>query len=124
MEKKILVVEDIADTRDMLALMLRVEGYIVYTAVDGEEALKLLETHCPDLIITDINMPRLDGLELIKLVRQLPECRELPIIVMTAYSSDKAADGLKAGADMALKKPIDPSSFMKGVTEILAGGGC
>ena len=120
MGKKILVVEDAADARDLLALLLRREGYTVDTASDGREALKHIKLDCPDLIITDINMPHLNGVELIKLVRQLPECNDLPIIVMTAYGSGKASDALEAGADHALKKPLEYDSFIVGINELLA----
>jgi CheY-like chemotaxis protein len=117
--KKILIVEDNPDTRDLLALLLTKQGYTVQTASDGKEGLKLIQADRPDLVITDINMPHISGVELINLARRLPECATLPIIVMTAYGSGKASDALSAGADEAVKKPLDYEAFIDGINELL-----
>ncbi|MFL6214172.1 MAG: response regulator [Blastocatellia bacterium] len=119
MERKILVVEDHPDSRDLLALYLRMQGYTVYTAEDGREGLRLAQLDCPNLIITDISMPHLDGVELIKRVRQLPECRVTPIIVMTAYGHDEEAAALKAGADLTVAKPIEYESLIHRINELV-----
>ncbi|HJQ25776.1 MAG TPA: response regulator [Blastocatellia bacterium] len=119
MERKILVVEDHPDSRDLLAIYLRMQGYTVYTAEDGREGLKLLQLDCPDLMITDISMPHLDGAELIKRVRQMPECRELPIIVMTAYGNEEEAAARCLGADQAIAKPLDYEVLLHQISELL-----
>lgn len=119
LEKKILIVEDHPDSRDLMALYLRMQGYTVYTAEDGLEGLKLIQLDCPALIITDLSMPRLDGVEMIKRVRQIPECRITPIIVMTAFGSDEEAAALKAGANHTIAKPIEYESLIHQINDLL-----
>jgi two-component system phosphate regulon response regulator PhoB len=119
LERKILVVEDHPDSRDLLALYLRMQGYTVYTAEDGREGLRLVQLDCPNMIITDLSMPHLDGVELIRRVRQLPECRVMPIVVMTAYGQDEEAAAIKAGADYTVTKPLDYESLIHRITELL-----
>jgi CheY-like chemotaxis protein len=118
LEKKIIIVEDSDDSRDLLALMLKIQGYSISTASDGQEALRLIKLDCPDLIITDINMPNMNGIELIRQVRQLSECSHLPIVVMTAYGSGKLSDAISAGADQGVKKPVDFDSFIDGINRL------
>ncbi|MEN3333584.1 MAG: hypothetical protein V7641_2949 [Blastocatellia bacterium] len=119
MERKILVVEDHPDSRDLLALYLRMQGYTVYTAEDGREGLKLIQLDCPHLIITDLSMPHLDGVEMIKRVRQIPECRVTPIIVMTAFGSEEESTALRAGANQAISKPIEYESLIHQINHLL-----
>src|SRR5690242_1316383 len=85
MTAKILVVEDTLDTRELLHLYLTGEGFTVITAGDGREGLYLARAEKPDLVITDLNMPHLDGLALVKELRAEPQFKDLPIIVMTAF---------------------------------------
>ena len=119
MEKKILIVEDHPDSRDLLALYLRMQGYTVYTAEDGREGLRLVQLDCPNLIITDLSMPHLDGVELIRRVRQLPECHVTPIIVMTAYGQEEEETARRAGADLTVAKPIEYESLIQRISEML-----
>ena len=119
MERKILVVEDHPDSRDLLALYLRMQGYTVYTAEDGREGMKLVHLDCPDLIITDLSMPHMDGAELIRQVRQIPECSDLPIIVMTAYGSEEEAAARRLGADHAISKPLDYEALLRQISKLL-----
>lgn len=119
MERKILVVEDHPDSRDLLALYLRIQGYTAYTAEDGREGLKLIQQDCPHLIITDLSMPFLDGVEMIKLVRQIPECRATPIIVMTAYGGGEELAAIEAGANQAIAKPIEYEALIRQINELL-----
>jgi CheY-like chemotaxis protein len=119
LENKILIVEDHPDSRDLLALYLRMRGYTVYTAEDGLEGLKLIQLDCPALIITDLSMPRLDGVEMIKRVRQIPECRITPIIVMTAFGIDEESAALKAGANQTIAKPIEYESLIHRINDLL-----
>lgn len=119
MERKILIVEDHPDSRDLLALYLRMQGYTVYTAEDGREGLKLIQLDCPDLIITDLSMPHLDGIGLIKRVRQIPECRITPILVMTAHGSEEESAACQAGANQTIAKPIEYESLIHRINELL-----
>ena len=119
MEKKILIVEDNPDSRDLLAMMLKHEGYAVYTAEDGREGLKLVKMDCPDLIITDINMPNVDGIEMVRILRDRPECGKLPIIVMSAYGSGTLRKAVSAGADEVVPKPLAFDPFLKAIERLL-----
>lgn len=119
MERKILVVEDHPDSRDLLAIYLRMQGYTVYTAEDGREGMKLLQLDCPDLIITDLSMPHMDGAEFIKQVRRMPACLNLPIIVMTAYGNEEEANALRLGANQTITKPLDYEALLHRISELL-----
>ncbi len=119
MEKKILIVEDNPDSRDLLAVMLKREGYTVYTADDGLEGLKLVAMDCPDIIITDITMPNVDGIEMVKILRHRPECNKLPIIVMSAYGSGTLRKAVAAGADEVVSKPLAFDAFLEAIERLL-----
>src|SRR5262249_59218977 len=83
MPTKILVVEDNADARRLLATLLKEQGFFVMEAEDGQAALELINGKRPDLIITDIQMPNLDGIEMIKVLRGGQELSSVPVLVMT-----------------------------------------
>jgi CheY-like chemotaxis protein len=104
--KKILIVEDQSDALDMLALLFRHEGYQVITATDGQQGFDSACKEQPDLILTDLMMPNLDGIDMIHLLRNEPQFQKVPIIVMTAYGEIKAQKALDAGANEAVHKPI------------------
>ncbi len=102
---RILLVDDVPETVDLLREIVVKEGHVAETAPDGETALKLAMAHPPDLVITDLNMPGMDGLELLSAVRRaVPDCL---VIIATAYGSLRTAvDGIKAGAFDYLSKPF------------------
>lgn len=103
---RILVVEDDTELRPFLANVLA-ERYEVVTAEDGVEALTRLDEQTPDLILTDIMMPRMDGEELLARIRQRPDCRNVPVVVLTARAdSDLATRLLRMGAQDYLTKPV------------------
>ncbi len=118
--EKILVVDDSDDTREMMAKLLELESFKVITAEDGRQALSLAETERPDLIITDINMPNLNGIEMIKLLRKQPGFNSVPIMAITAYGSSVAREAIEAGANQATTKPIEFESLIIGIRELLA----
>ena len=105
MPKKILVVEDHTDTREMLEILLMREGYQVITAADGVEGLVRAKEEHPDLILTDLHMPNLDGIEMVEQLRQLPQFDQTEIIAMTA-DRDLHTAAIQAGVDRFLKKPF------------------
>jgi CheY-like chemotaxis protein len=119
LERKILIVEDHPDSRDLLALYLRMQGYTVYTAEDGREGLKFVQLDCPHLLITDLSMPHMDGIALIKHLRQMPECQSIPIIVMTAYSKEEELEAIKAGASETIPKPIEYELLINRINALL-----
>ena len=107
--RKVLIVEDSRATRELLAAAIEVlEGVEVYTAVSGFEALKVLPRHRFSLIITDINMPDINGLELINFVKKNPHYREVPLFVVTTEGREQDRDrGLQLGASEYLVKPFE-----------------
>lgn len=120
MRDKILVVDDSADTREMMAKLLELEAFTVVTAEDGRMGLKVADEELPDLIITDINMPNMSGIEMIKELRKHPWCQSVPIMAITAYGNGVAKDALEAGADRAATKPIQFNVVILEIKELLA----
>ncbi len=112
MGKKVLVVEDHHDTSFMLCRLLKMEGYEVEHAIDGMVGYNTATSEHPDLIVTDVQMPRMNGIEMIKRIRKEDEFRQTPIIVMSAYGKRIIDDALKAGADDFVEKPIDFDKFL------------
>ena len=103
---RILVVDDEKNARQGLAEILAEDGYDVVTSPDGEQALREVDEFAPDLVLTDLRMPVMDGLELLEGIRQVDE--SLPVIILTAYGTVKTAvSALKRGADDYLTKPVD-----------------
>jgi CheY-like chemotaxis protein len=119
MAERVLVVEDHLETRDAIILWLELFGYEVITANDGQEGLESARAEKPDLIVTDIQMPYVDGIEMIKRLRSTPECCDVPILVVTAYEMDYAKEAIEAGANRALAKPIDPDLLHPFIKDLL-----
>ncbi len=116
----ILVAEDDQDVAFLITEMLKEEGYEYVWAQDGQEALEIMDKQMPNLLITDIMMPRMDGIELIKKIREEDDKRHLPIIVVSARTED--ADrliGLEAGAEVYLGKPFNSEELMLRVRKLL-----
>ncbi|HYZ47929.1 MAG TPA: response regulator [Sphingomonas sp.] len=108
MSKVILTVDDSASMRMLLKASLTAQGFTLECANDGAQGLKRMQEVKPDLLITDINMPKMDGFELIEAVRKLPEFRGTPILVLsTEFSDDKKARARAAGATGWITKPFD-----------------
>jgi CheY-like chemotaxis protein len=118
--KKVLVVEDHHDTSFLLCRLLKTEGYDVEHAIDGMVGLSSASSAPPDLIVTDINMPRMDGIEMIRRIRGSEFIRGTPIIVMSAYGKRVIDEAIDAGADGFVEKPIDLETFLETVRSKLA----
>ena len=116
---KILIVDDNADMRGIMICMLGSSGFHVIAAEDGLIGLRIAEAERPDLIITDICMPRMDGIQMILRLRAQFEFSEVPILVITAYGSGTTEEALKAGANHAMHKPVDFNSFIGCINELL-----
>jgi len=122
---RILVVDDEADGREMLTRMLESWGAEVRAAGSAEEAIEALSGDTPDLMISDIGMPRVDGYELMRRIRamQAPEQRGLPAIALTAFArGEDAAKARQAGYGVHLPKPVDPSRLFSTIASVLSGG--
>ena len=106
--------------RDSIAAWLELAGYTVVVASDGCEGLALLSKEAPDLIITDVGMPGLDGIEVVKSVRRFRSgLSRVPIVVLTGCFSELAPKAISAGADRALAKPVDPDIILAHLTRLL-----
>jgi DNA-binding response OmpR family regulator len=116
---KILVVDDSADTREMMAKLLELEAFNVVTAEDGRIGLEVADRELPDLIITDINMPNMSGIEMIRELRKQAWCQSVPIMAITAYGNGVAKDALEAGANRAATKPIKFNAVIVEIRELL-----
>jgi DNA-binding response OmpR family regulator len=120
--RQILIVEDDRKTLELIRLYLEREGYGVLTAVDGRSALELVRTHPPDLVVLDLMLPRLGGLELCRLLRQQSSC--LPIIMLTAKSTEEdILLGLDLGADDYMTKPFSPRELVARIRTVLRRAG-
>jgi len=111
--KKILIVEDEQDILQLVKLYLEKEGFRTVTAATGSEGLKQVKQEKPDLIILDLMLPELDGLEVCKRLRSAPETAMLPIIMLTAKAEESdTVIGLELGADDYVTKPFSPKALM------------
>jgi adenylate cyclase len=116
----ILVVDDTPQNLDLLTRRLRSQGYEVATAADGEEALARVAELAPDLVLLDIMMPRLDGIETVRRLKADPAHRHIPVILVTAKSDPRdVVQGLDAGGDDYLTKPIDHAALLARVRSML-----
>ncbi|MBN1964449.1 MAG: response regulator [Anaerolineae bacterium] len=105
--KRILVVDDEIGALTLIGIMLERGGFEVLKAKDADQALAVLELEMPNLIILDVMMPGMDGIELCRLLRQRPEMKELPILILSARGDAKSVmSGMDAGASDYLPKPI------------------
>ena len=121
MSKTILTVDDSRTMRDMLRLALLDAGFEVVQAEDGMHGLEVLEGSQPDVIITDINMPRLDGYGFIQGVRAHPVHRAIPILVLSTESSmEKKLRAREAGATGWIVKPFNPEKLVDAIRRVAA----
>lgn len=120
MAKRILTVDDSASIRQVVKFTLSGAGYEVFEAVDGKDALAKLNGASVHLIITDLNMPNLDGLGLIRAVRSTPSHKFTPILMLTTESMDsKKQEGKAAGATGWIVKPFTPDQLLAVVKRVL-----
>jgi two-component system chemotaxis sensor kinase CheA len=118
---KILVVDDSITTRSLEKGILEVHGYRVQTAVDGEEALATLRREKVDLVITDVQMPRMDGFQLLEAIRKDSSMASLPVIVVTSVENEEEQKrGLSLGADAYIvKRKFDQRDLLDTIRQIL-----
>ncbi len=120
MAKTILAVDDSSSLRQMVAFSLKAAGYQVVEAVDGQDGLDKAKLQTVDLVLTDQNMPKMDGLTLIKSLRSLPTYAKVPILMLTTESSDEMkSKGRAAGANGWLVKPFDPQRLIEVVKKVI-----
>ena len=125
MREKILIVEDNAQNMRLIEMTLRAGGYTILKATDGIEALDIATRLRPDLIIMDIQLPRMDGVEVTARLRQMPEFQTIPIIAVTAYAMKGDEEKFaKAGCDAYLAKPINTRELPGMIAEMLLRQKC
>jgi len=116
MSKTILAVDDSASMRQMVGVTLRAAGYEVIEASDGDEALEYARKHRVDLVLTDVNMPRMDGITLIAQLRTLPNYH---LMLTTESSPDRKIQGKQAGATGWMVKPFNPDQLLATLERVL-----
>jgi two-component system alkaline phosphatase synthesis response regulator PhoP len=127
---KVLIVNNDPDQLELMSALLRQWGHLVLTAQDGGQGFDVAERECPSLIISDVLMPWIDGIELCRLIRSHPKLRWTPIILVSAMrkDSESVAEGMQAGADDYLELPYQPAHLMDKVARLIerkhAQGGC
>ena len=121
MKKRILTVDDSRVMREMLKVSLTEAGYEVIQAEDGIEGVEVAKESVPDAIVTDINMPRMDGFGLIEEVRDVQELKSVPILVLTTEDgAEKKERARKAGATGWIKKPFDDHKLKTALQRVVA----
>ena len=125
MAKKVLVVEDSITMRSLITSTLEeISGFTVIAVGNGFEALKTLPQQPIDLIITDINMPDINGLEIVKFVKNHPNFRTIPLMIVSTEQSDEdIRKGLSLGASAYVTKPFNPDELRKTVQDVLKSSG-
>lgn len=120
MSAQLLIVDDSTSMRQMVAFALSSGGHAVREAEDGVEALQIARDQRFDAVVTDVNMPRMDGITLIRELRKLPEYRFTPLLMLTTESAgDKKLEGKAAGATGWLVKPFDPDQLLATIHKVL-----
>ena len=120
MSHRILVVDDNDDTCEVMRLYLTIEGFTVTVARDGNEGSEAAVRESPDLIVTDARMPNLDGIEMTRQLRAQFRFKQLPIIIVTGFSSGLEHEAWQAGANEVLIKPVSPDSLVTRIKDLLS----
>lgn len=120
MPKKILIAEDDLTSAKLTTMALRHLGHVLVQATDGEEALSMVDKELPDLLILDINLPKINGIEIAKRLKQSSKFKNMPILAVTAYAMKGDGDRIKeAGCDYYMTKPSDIHELARVVANIL-----
>jgi two-component system chemotaxis response regulator CheY len=120
MAKTIMIVDDSASLRQVVSIALKSAGYDVVEACDGKDALAKLDGRKLHLIISDVNMPNMDGLSFVRAAKQLPAYKFTPVIMLTTEVSDaKKQEGQAAGAKAWVVKPFQPAQMLTAVSKLI-----
>lgn len=118
---KALIVEDDPDARKVLSLILKLDGFQIHTAPSGQDAITLLGTLVPDVILLDVMMPGMDGYQVCHWVRSNPPTANVPVVMLSGKADpESVAHGMEVGADEYLAKPITPSNLTAHLKSVLA----
>lgn len=120
MSARVLVVDDNEDNRRIMQEILRMRGFEVETAVDGPEALRAIERQRPDVVLLDVMMPAMSGMEVLDRIKANPQSATVPVIMITAKAADEdVLAGYKFGADYYITKPFTPRQLLYGLGLVL-----
>lgn len=120
----VLVVEDDPTILQLLEVNFEMEGFIVLRAEDGEQGLAVAKEHRPDVVVSDVMMPKMSGLELVRALKGSPETRSIPVILLSAKAQGAdVRQGLEAGADDYVTKPFEPLDLIDRVSAVLLRNG-
>ncbi len=120
MPRTVLIVDDSVTVRQMVAYTLQQAGYHVVEARDGQDALERLPSQAVDLVVTDLNMPRMDGISLIRQLRAQSACKYTPVVMLTTESQEsKRQEGRAAGATAWIVKPFHPEKLLMVLGRVL-----
>jgi two-component system, chemotaxis family, chemotaxis protein CheY len=120
MSKTIMTVDDSASMRQMVSFTIKQEGYQVIEAMDGKDALSKINGTPIHMVLTDLNMPNMDGIELIRNLRANPSCKFIPIVMLTTESqAEKKQEGKTAGATGWIVKPFKPEQLLAVIKKVL-----
>ena len=120
-KKVILVADDSSTVRKFVSFSLALENFQIITAVDGMDALEKISRNTVDVAIVDLNMPNMDGFELIRAIRNSPDLKTLPVIILSSETSEKSKQlGRDAGADAYLEKPFNANRIKYQVSKFLS----
>ena len=120
MGKNILIVDDSESIREVVNFTLENEGHTVFVGIDGKDAFKFLDGRRIDLVITDLHMPEMNGIELIKAIRSMEDYKRIPILFLTTESQqDKKMEAKVAGATGWIIKPFVPAKLLAAINKVL-----
>ncbi|RLT90452.1 MAG: two-component system response regulator [Alcanivorax sp.] len=121
MAKTIMIVDDSASLRQVVSIALKGAGYEVVEAVNGQDALGKLDGRKINLVVSDVNMPVMDGISFVKEMKKMPSYKFTPVIMLTTEGSDdKKKEGQLAGAKAWIVKPFQPDQMLKAVSMLIA----
>ncbi len=119
--KLVAVVDDEPDTNEMISEMIRLSGLDVINSFDGRSAIQLISNHIPDLVVLDVMMPDLSGLEVLRFMRRDPRLEHIPVIVLSARTRpEDIRAGMEAGAAVYLTKPVAYGDMREAVTSLVS----
>lgn len=117
---KILTADDSVSMRQMVSITLKQAGYIVKECCDGYEALIAAKQHAYDIVLSDVNMPKMDGIKLVSELRKLSDYKFTPILILTTEAgAAKKNEGKQAGATGWIVKPFDPTTLIKTIKKVI-----
>lgn len=120
MSQRVLLTEDDTTLRDLYEERLKLEGYAVATAIDGEEALKKVAEFSPQIILLDLRLPKLNGIKVLEMVKNNPETKDIPVIILTALSGNEEKTCVSLGASAFMNKAQSkPSEVIAKIKELI-----